>query len=185
MMQGPVIRSVVASLVRGFGQLDAAALEVADHALDPELAFGAGLEAIGKIVGRGKGSYTDEQYRAAIAAQIVINRSTGRDSEFLLVAELTAPTAIWSARSLRPRTFTITTLDPLGVLAVPAADNFKQMTPNATYCAFIHRASDDRPIVAGDANDLTGAAPRYSDANDPDTLDRRFANVVMLNSPNR
>jgi len=63
----------------------------------PLTAIGAQLDVLGKIVGQGRGSFGDDQYRLFILARILVNKSNGRTEELMNILSVLGAESIISS----------------------------------------------------------------------------------------
>jgi hypothetical protein len=79
-----------------------------------ESSEGVQLDKIGRIVGRGRGSLNDDDYRIAIRGQIRINRSCGTPEDLIVVTRLSSPSStVFSYDELHPATVLIAIIGAL------------------------------------------------------------------------
>jgi hypothetical protein len=84
------LEALLRSYLRRIQELEDATWEVITlRALD--VAEDAALDMLGRIVGRGRGDLSDEDYRIALRAQIRINRSSGTTEDLIAVGVLSLP----------------------------------------------------------------------------------------------
>lgn len=86
----PYMRGLLTSYLNRIQELENAAWEVILYRLLPN-AEGAQLDALGRIVGRGRGNLSDANYLLAIQAEIRINRSSGTPEDMIAIATLSLP----------------------------------------------------------------------------------------------
>lgn len=84
------LNALAASYLAEVQKLENAIWEVIEYRM-LDNAEGIQLDILGKIVGRGRNDLSDADYKLAIRAQIRINRSLGRPSDLIDVAELSSP----------------------------------------------------------------------------------------------
>lgn len=87
----PRLEALTRSYLRRVQELEDAVWEVVAYRY-LETAEGYQLDRIGRIVGRGRGSLSDDDYRIAVRGQIRINRSCGTPEDLIAVTRLSAPT---------------------------------------------------------------------------------------------
>lgn len=110
----PRFEGLLRSYLNRIQELEDAIWEVILYRL-LEDAEGAQLDAIGKIVGRGRGplNYADPEYLLAIRGQIRINRSCGTPPDMIDVATLTLPVGHdFNYGEAYPAAVVITCLEP-------------------------------------------------------------------------
>jgi hypothetical protein len=180
-LQGARISALVASLVRPAQELDKAALEVRDYVLDPDQAFGAGLDQIGNLAGAGRAALSDALYRIAIKVRVRVNRSTGRSKDATDIAALARPDNPCEVTTYRPRTMVTRMTDrSLADTAIPIAQALAEARPNATACYFVYQ-HDDPCLYFSDQTPVVDSESGLGDFYTP-TLGGCLASVVDLNA---
>lgn len=107
----PKIRALLDSWIRPAQRREDTAYEVA-FALNLEAGFGAILDSIGALVQRGREGLSDELYKVALRAKIRVNRSQGKLTDLLAVANL-ALTGSWYVLDFPPASAVIVYEDGL------------------------------------------------------------------------
>lgn len=126
--RSPRMVALLTSWLRRTQRTETDAWDVADQL---NIASGTGwiLDAIGRIVGRGRGTYVDDDaYRVGLYAQIAINKSAGRVYDFRKVVSLSTGGQTLEIFERRGA-FTIDLVEPLAVAIDPLVDNLKQLRP--------------------------------------------------------
>lgn len=169
-LKRPQIEATLAAFVRQVQKIENASWEVADNA-NVENGEGAVLQWIGRIVGRGRGAYTDEQYRIGIRAQVRINRAIGNDADISDVSALALPEVTFVTHTYPPKSIVIEATSALSDdEAVPMADNFRQIRALGTRMGFMWSpVSREQQFICDDATaPFVTAAQGCGDATDPD-----------------
>ncbi len=118
----PILRALLTSYLRRTQRVEDMAWDVASR-LNIESGTGWILDAIGRLVGRGRATYaSDAVYRVALRAQIAINRSRGRVRDIVEVGRLSFGTVV--VKDYPPASYTATLqeqIDPAS--AIPFLEN--------------------------------------------------------------
>lgn len=124
----PVLRALLTSYLRRTQRLESMAWSVSDE-LNIDAGTGWILDAIGRIIGRGRSTYaTDAVYRVALRAQIAINRSRGRVRDIVEVGRLSFGTV--TVRDYPPASYTATLAEQIDAAsAVPFLENMSAVRP--------------------------------------------------------
>lgn len=123
-----VLEALLTSYLRRTQRVEDMAWDVASKL---NIASGTGwiLDAIGRIVGRGRAAYaSDAVYRIALYAQIAINRSRGRVADIVEVGRLSYGTV--TVRDYPPASYTATLAEAIdGPSSVPFLENMSAVRP--------------------------------------------------------
>jgi len=124
----PIITALLTSYLRRTQRTEDMAWDVASR-LNIDAGTDWILDAIGRIVGRGRSVYANDAiYKIALRAQIAINRSRGRVADIVEVARLSFGTV--AIRDYSPASYTATLAEQIDVAsAVPYLENMIAVRP--------------------------------------------------------
>jgi hypothetical protein len=124
----PIIKALVTSYLRRTQRVEDMAWSVVSE-LNIDAGTGWILDAIGRIIGRGRSTYaSDAVYRIALRAQIAINRSRGRVRDIVEVGALSFGTVV--VRDYPPASYTATLQEQIDAAsAVPFLENMAAVRP--------------------------------------------------------
>lgn len=107
----PGMQQILTSLLQRAQDAENCVWEIINNR-DVDSAIGVQLDILGKIVGRGRGNLTDDDYRTIIKCQILINRSSGTPVDIGKVAILSLPPGFdWTYEEGYPAVIVITLVD--------------------------------------------------------------------------
>lgn len=124
----PVLKALLTSYLRRTQRVEDMAWDVA-YQLNIDAGTGWILDAIGRLVGRGRSTYaSDAVYRIALRAQIAINRSRGRVRDIVEVGRLSFGTVV--VKDYPPASYTATLQEQIDAdSAVPFLENMSAVRP--------------------------------------------------------
>ena len=124
----PIIKALVTSYLRRTQRVEDMAHDVAGR-LNIDAGEGWILDAIGRIIGRGRSVYANDAiYRIALRAQIAINRSRGRVRDIVEVGRLSFGTVV--VRDYPPASYTATLAEQIDAYsAIPFLENMAAVRP--------------------------------------------------------
>lgn len=132
----PKIAALLASWIRRQQDLESASWEVGDYRFDFDLAFGAGLDALGALLMLPRGGRTDAAYRIRLRAWLRALRSIGRDLDLIEVGEIAVPGTSWHVETYPPKSAIVACDSELPPEAVELAEVFAQARPIGTRLFF-------------------------------------------------
>lgn len=153
------VEAFLAALLVQAQKVEDMAAEVAAYS-NVESGFGVMLDWLGRIVGRGRDTYTDAQYRIGIRAQVRVNRAIGNDADITDVATLALPSVTFVVRSFPPKTTIIEATSALSEAeAAPMKDNFRQSRALGTRMHLMWSPEPrETQFICDDVNDPTVGA---------------------------
>ncbi len=102
----PHLQALLASRIRGLQRVEDAAWETSELR-NLEDGFGAILDAIGAIVGRGRNGQDDADFKVSIAIQIIQNNASGVESDYYAILALLQENTTWVVLSLPDAAFIV------------------------------------------------------------------------------
>ncbi len=108
----PRLAAFLSAFLRRCNDIESALLDILKKR-DLDIATGAQLDALGKIVGQSRIGATDDVYRLYIRVRILVNRSRGTCNDVMAVASAAIGSIGFQLLEFYPAGFVLDVLDPL------------------------------------------------------------------------
>lgn len=168
----PILEAYIRSFLRRIQELEDATRDVYEGRL-LDVAVGAQLDVLGRIVGQARSSEDDELFRARIRTRIRANRSHGNPEDMIEVAALASGSANLTYLEPYPATIYVDTLEGLSSDEAAIVHHFLRLAKPAGVALAYHYSSDDEDdsFAFSDSDNAETDTDRGFGGDDPTTGD--------------